>query len=176
MAAIFRRGPRDHTVGQSLVEFSMILPVFLLILFGAIDAGRFVYTDNTLSQAAREAARLGAVEASWLGNTDTSCGKPAGPVCPANVATLVSHITTAANRMVGGLGTLSSIEVRCDAPGDAPPDVPWASPGPTTSCTDNAQGNLLSVRITFTFHPITPVAGGLIGTLERQAAATMVIN
>ena len=166
------RGP----AGQSLVEFSLILPVFLLILFGAIDAGRFVFTDNTLSQAAREGARLGAVEASWIGSADPSCGQPAGPVCPANVAALASDITTAANRMVGGLGAITSVEIRCDSPGSAPPTVPWATPGPTTTCANQTQGNLLSVRIKFNFNPVTPVAGRLIGSVVRQAAATMVIN
>jgi hypothetical protein len=170
------QGRASRSRGQALVEFSLILPIFLLILFGAIDAGRFVYTDSTLSQAAREGARLGAVEASWLGDTDTSCGTPAGPVCPANVATLVSHVTAAANRMVGGLGAITNVEIRCDAPGGAPPTVDWASPGPTKTCANKAQGNLLSVRISFTFNPITPIAGPLIGSVTRQAAATMVIN
>jgi Flp pilus assembly protein TadG len=171
------RASRKGATGQTLVEFALILPIFLTILFGVIDGGRFVFTDSILSQAAREGARLGAVEASWIGKTDTSCGQSAGPVCPANVATLVSHITTAANRMVAGLGgSVTSVELRCDAPGGAPPAVPWAEPGPTTTCANNAQGNLLSVRLKFTYRPITPLAGPLIGTVERTTAATMVIN
>lgn len=167
----------DRAVGQTLVEFALILPVFLTILFGVIDGGRFVFTDSILSQAAREGARLGAVEAGWLGKTDVSCGQPAGPVCPADVATLVSHITVAANRMVAGLGgNVTSVEIRCDAPGGAPPTVPWAEPGPTITCANQAQGNLLSVRLKFTYQPITPLAGPLIGSVERTTAATMVIN
>lgn len=162
--------------GQSLVEFALILPLFLLVLFGAIDAGRFVFTDSTLSQAAREGARLGAVEASWLGSGDSSCGRPAGPICPANVNALLVHVTAAANRMVAGLGAVTSVEIRCDAPGGAPPAVDWATPGPTATCNNKAQGNLLSVRVKFTFTPITPFAGPLIGSVERQAAATMVIH
>ena len=54
--------------GQALVEFALILPVFLLLLFGLIDVGRYVYMNTVLSQAAREGARLGAAEAG------TGCG------------------------------------------------------------------------------------------------------
>ena len=163
--------------GQTLVEFALILPIFLLLLFGLIDGGRFVFTDSILSQAAREGARLGAVEASWVGKTDAACGQPAGPVCPADVTTLVSHVRTAANRMISGLGgTVSSVEIRCDAPGSAPPAVPWVEPGPTTTCANKTQGNLISVRIRFTYAPITPLAGPIIGSVVRESAATMVIN
>jgi Flp pilus assembly protein TadG len=163
--------------GQTLVEFALILPIFLLVLFGLIDGGRFVFTDSILSQAAREGARLGAVEASWVGKTDAACGQPAGPICPADDTTLVNHIRVAANRMIAGLGgTVSSVEVRCDAPGSAPPTVPWVEPGPTTTCANKTQGNLISVRIRFTYSPITPLAGPIIGSVVRESAATMVIN
>ncbi len=46
--------------GQTLVEFALVLPVFLVVLFGLLDVGRYVYMNSVLSQAAREGARLGA--------------------------------------------------------------------------------------------------------------------
>jgi Flp pilus assembly protein TadG len=54
--------------GQTLVEFALIIPLFALILFALLDFGRVIYTQNTLEQAAREASRVGtleAVDASW---------------------------------------------------------------------------------------------------------------
>ncbi len=71
--------------GQALVETALVLPVFLLILFGLIDGGRFVFTDSVLSQAAREGARVGAVEAGWIGKTvadDPSCVATAAAINP----------------------------------------------------------------------------------------------
>ena len=66
-----------HSRGQALVEFALVFPVFMLILFGVIEVARFVYTDSALSQAAREGARLAAVEARWIGDTGLSCvGSP----------------------------------------------------------------------------------------------------
>ena len=54
---------RHRATGQSLVEFALVIPIFLLILFGLIDMGRAVYSNNTVGQAAREAARLAATQA-----------------------------------------------------------------------------------------------------------------
>lgn len=49
--------------GQALVEFALIVPVFALILFVLLDFGRVIYTQNTVEQAAREASRVGSIEA-----------------------------------------------------------------------------------------------------------------
>jgi Flp pilus assembly protein TadG len=155
-----------------MVEFAMILPLFLLIIFGLIDLGRFVITDHILSQAAREGARQAAVEASWLGSTDTSCGKPGGPTCPANVTALRADALAAANTMVEGLGgTVSDLYISCDAPGNAPTGL-WTG----TSCTSTSPGNEVSVRVEYLYQPITPVIAQLIGNVVREGAATMVIN
>jgi Flp pilus assembly protein TadG len=53
---------RSRSRGQALVEFALVFPVFMLLLFGLIDIGRYVYVTNAFNQAAREAARFGAVE------------------------------------------------------------------------------------------------------------------
>jgi hypothetical protein len=48
---------------QALIEFALISPVLLLLLFGIVDIGRAVFYYDTLSHAAREGART-AVQAS----------------------------------------------------------------------------------------------------------------
>ena len=47
--------------GQTLVEFALVLPIFLLLLMTLIDFGRVVYAQNAISQDAREASRQGSV-------------------------------------------------------------------------------------------------------------------
>lgn len=47
--------------GQSLVEFALVLPVFILVLVSLFDLGRGVFAYNTLTNAAREGARLAIV-------------------------------------------------------------------------------------------------------------------
>lgn len=48
--------------GQTLVEFGLILPIFILVLIGLFDVGRAVYAFNTITNAAREGIRLGIVD------------------------------------------------------------------------------------------------------------------
>ena len=48
---------RRRRNGQSLVEFAVVLPVFLLILCGILDFGVLLYSRMTVINAAREGAR-----------------------------------------------------------------------------------------------------------------------
>ena len=44
--------------GATAVEFALLLPLLLLIVMGIIDFGRMLNAQQTLTQAAREGARL----------------------------------------------------------------------------------------------------------------------
>ena len=52
-----KRGRRRSDDGAAAVEFALILPIFLLLIFLLIDFGRLFYCQITLNSAAREAAR-----------------------------------------------------------------------------------------------------------------------
>ncbi len=56
-----RQAGRAGERGQGLVEFSIAITVFLLLVMGTIDLGRAVYQFNGVSQAARELARVASV-------------------------------------------------------------------------------------------------------------------
>ena len=47
--------------GQSLVEFVLILPVLLILLFGIIEFGLLLYNKQVITNASREGARYGIV-------------------------------------------------------------------------------------------------------------------
>jgi Flp pilus assembly protein TadG len=47
--------------GQTLVEFAIVIPIFLLLAVVIFDFGRAVYYYNAIHNAAREGARYGAV-------------------------------------------------------------------------------------------------------------------
>ena len=47
--------------GQGLVEFALVVPLFLLLLFGMVEFGRAWMTKNIITGAAREAVRIYAV-------------------------------------------------------------------------------------------------------------------
>lgn len=47
--------------GQSMVEFVLILPVFLLLVIGMLDISRVLNTKFVLENVSRNAARTGAI-------------------------------------------------------------------------------------------------------------------
>lgn len=59
--------------GAALVEFAIIFPVLIVLVFGCIDFGRAFFLRNNLVAAVREGARFGAV----LGTSPTPCASTA---------------------------------------------------------------------------------------------------
>ena len=52
---------RQPTHGQALVEFALVVPIFLLVVVGIIVLGIGVFYNQQLTNAAREAARFSSV-------------------------------------------------------------------------------------------------------------------
>jgi Flp pilus assembly protein TadG len=55
--------------GGSAVEFSLIAPAFLLLLFGVAEFGRLLWTQSALHFAVEEAARCATVDTNNCGST-----------------------------------------------------------------------------------------------------------
>jgi hypothetical protein len=165
-----RRHARQR--GQSLVEFSLVLPLFLLGFFGLIDGARLVYLNSTLSQAAREGARTGAVQAFWIGSSESACGMTGGPTCPATFDVMRTNVLSAANRMMTPFSNLStgSLYIACNA--SSAPSGAWTG----QSCATRTAGSVVSVRVVQTFQPITPVLGQILGSVTLSGSATMTVN
>jgi Flp pilus assembly protein TadG len=89
-----RIGARRRREGQSLVEFAVVLPIFLLLLAGLVDFGIGLYSQMTIINAAREGARLGIVE----------LGVPG-----VDVAAAKGHITDKVAEAASGLDTDTTI-------------------------------------------------------------------
>jgi len=61
MLKLIRARRKNGEKGQALVEFTLLVPIFLLLLFAIIDFGMGFYSWITVTNGAREGARLGAV-------------------------------------------------------------------------------------------------------------------
>lgn len=59
--ALRRPSPRRGSRGASLVEFALILPVFVVLIFGMITGGIALSQQNSIENAVREASRFAAV-------------------------------------------------------------------------------------------------------------------
>ncbi|HVM64451.1 MAG TPA: TadE family protein [Acidimicrobiales bacterium] len=70
-AVLARPGARRARRGQSLVEFALIVPVFMMLLLGMLEFGIAFTHEQTLAYATREGARTGAALA--VGTTAYPC-------------------------------------------------------------------------------------------------------
>lgn len=169
------------------------MPIFLLVLFGLFDGGKLVFTNSTLSQAAREGARLAASEGGWIEATGGACvadasaigpGNPGAHVCPAGVAAYKAHIVSAVNRMAVTVGPIAAVHISCNegTVSDPAPSGDWTELSGGNGCKDgsgnaiSARDDLVSVRIEHTYQPFTPIVSSIMGPITLSGSATMVIN
>lgn len=68
--------------GQSLVEFTLMFLIFLVIAWIPADFGLAFYTGQLAQNASREGARIAAADPTLVGGTTTSCVMPA---CTGNI-------------------------------------------------------------------------------------------
>ncbi|HEY9294325.1 MAG TPA: TadE family protein [Microlunatus sp.] len=68
----------DH--GAAVVEFALVLPILLLLVFGIVEFGRAYSIQTTISGAAREGARVMALQ------NDQSAARTAAKSAAANLS------------------------------------------------------------------------------------------
>jgi Flp pilus assembly protein TadG len=76
--------------GQTLSEFALVIPLVILIFMGIFDLGRAVYAFTTISNAAREGARVLIVDQGQTGGVYKAQSEASGSafalgIAPANV-------------------------------------------------------------------------------------------
>jgi len=49
---------RKRNLGQGMVELALVLPLFLLLLYGIFEIGRLVFMYSAVLNASRDAARV----------------------------------------------------------------------------------------------------------------------
>ena len=64
LARVFAPARSDRQRSQALVEFAMVAPIFLLVVFAMIDISRLLYTYTAISSAARDGARTASLSGS----------------------------------------------------------------------------------------------------------------
>ncbi|HET9079773.1 MAG TPA: TadE/TadG family type IV pilus assembly protein [Trebonia sp.] len=83
------------------MEFALLLPMLLFLIFGIIDFGRALNAQVTLTQAAREGARLASLGESNVVSGTQAAATGLSPVavtvtsCPANAGAGVNAVVNA---------------------------------------------------------------------------------
>jgi hypothetical protein len=141
------RSSSKRSRGQAMVELAFTLPIFLVILLGLVEGGRYVFYSETLNHAAREGARYAIIH-----GENAEDGIPTGPPDDPSSAAVKQAVRDAAV----GLGEPSAIVI---------PD-PIYRPG------NNGRGSLVTVTLVYTYTPIVPV----FGSITVEAEASLVVN
>jgi Flp pilus assembly protein TadG len=144
------------------VEFALVFPILVLLLLGIFEVGRLVYAYNTLGNAAREGARVAAVNQL---NTSVDCVNNR-PIVNPNPAFAHWSIKTCAADKALALGLT-----------DADVDVQYGPPpGVTFTCSPLKVGCLATVTVTHEFRAITPIIGDILGAIDLEAVSEMPIE
>jgi Flp pilus assembly protein TadG len=139
---------RKRTRGQALVEFALVVPVFLVILSGILDFGFMLYSRMSVINASREGARIS--------------------VTAANRTTIPSLASGAVLDSAFGLTTASlSTSTRCIAL-KTTPSCNWST---TTS---SQPGDAVSVTVTYTYQTFFPLLFG--STFPMSSTVQMVLE
>lgn len=116
--------------GQALVEFSLAVIPFLILLMGIFDLGRGIYMMNGTSEAAREISRVTIVHRDDGGGLGFSADTTA--------------VIATQRGLIPGLAIDPATDITCVDEYDQP----------VAQC---LPGHFIKVRVTAEFDPITPI-------------------
>jgi hypothetical protein len=150
-----RQRRRRRERGQTLAEFAMIAPLFVILLFGFIDTARLYQSWVTIQHAAREGARYGVT-----GREDCAAASPDRLTCIEYITRdQVEGLTDPANDM--------DVYVRS-----------WGYPAYADPPVDGDPGDqcdALEVRVEYDFTVSTPLMGSIFGPV-RMVARERLLN
>jgi Flp pilus assembly protein TadG len=146
MKLLNRRSSGPSSLGQTMVEFALVFPIFIVLLIGLVEGGRYVFYAESLNHAVREGARYAIIHG---GNSSAPTGPPHDPS-----------------------GAAVQQAVRDAAVGFSDPAAIQFPVGPTWSPFNNDRGSSVTVNVEYTYMPIVPV----FGAITVEAEATLVIN
>jgi Flp pilus assembly protein TadG len=125
-----RMGAKDR--GAEAVEFALVVPFFLLLVFGVIDFGYMTNRDTMVNNASREGARLGALD-------------PVVADIDAKVRQSMSTVEP-----IGTTPTKITVTITCRKPDNS---------ACSTFAADAASGGTVIVKVDYQLSWITPVGG-----------------
>jgi len=129
---MFRLFRRDREKGAAIVEFAVILPLFLTLVFGVMEVGWMFAQQVEIRNAAREGARLAVVDYGTSGTIITAvCDRAdlSGDGADVNIAANATSVTVTVSNsyasltgfldpIFGGIVMSSEVEMRTERPLD----------------------------------------------------------
>ncbi len=177
MSALPRRGRRRQR-GQGLVEFALVFPIIVLLLIATFDMGRAVYAYTSIANAARQGARVAAVNQLYPSSSDTTCKEnmPVEDLTDGSTPTWSARACAAAAATSLGLKP-TNVTVGYAAPSGSNLACP-AGPAPAdpSANTPFHVGCIVSVTVSYGFAPITPLIGNFLGSFTMSSTSQMPVE
>lgn len=156
-----------------MVEFALILPVFVIILLGLLEFGSAYDHRNAMAYAVREGARVGAS----LGNGGTSSSNVdptivaavrrglTDPILIENISSIeIFKADTNGQPITGKINRFDHTGAAVGAPG-------W----PASTRVAGINGDMLGVRVVYDFEPTTPL-GAMLSLLVNPVPPYQIIR
>jgi len=149
--------------GQALVEFALIVPVFILLLVGLFDLGRGVYAFNTISNASREAVRVGIVDQNCTTIINEATKQAVSlNVQPADVSVWIWDSSSANAGDFSGSAATTHRRACGVQPGTI--ECPQSATGSTVPV-----GCVIEVQVIYHYSAATPIIGKIVGTFDMSS-------
>ncbi len=156
-----RRRGRDGARGQSLVEFAMVIPIIVLLVAVFIEIGRAVFAFNTIANAARQGARVAAVN--QLPDV-TDCDESRPIEDPYEPHWSIRGCAILAAKTLGI--TTANVSVAYSTP-----------PSTTLSCSPTLHvGCIATVTVTYAYTVTTPFVSNFIGPIAMSQTSEMPVE
>jgi Flp pilus assembly protein TadG len=171
--------------GLAAIEFAMLVPVYLLILVGAVDMGGMLYSSYQLESAVAAGSEYAAVNAANVNGTSgtTLASSIAGIVENANGSASANDTVVVNNgpsvTVTGGSvssgGTATNAN-SCYCPTGSPPNWSWGSAATCGStCGSGGQaGKFVTITASVAYSPLLSTFGLIKNGILTQNAAVQV--
>jgi Flp pilus assembly protein TadG len=165
MTRLLRRSRRDRSRGQTLVEFALILPVFLTLTLGVVDGARIFTAYIAVTNASRE----GALYASQGSNYSYWCSTTTTVACPTGWVAANQHTDpdNIAFRVQQEVQALTQANVILSAP------TCVNSAGTSVSC--GASAAKVTIKVDYSMTLFVPFVSALMGSPVRMSASTTAV-
>jgi Flp pilus assembly protein TadG len=140
--------------GQALVEFALLAPLLVILIFGFVDITRLYNAWITVQGAAREGARYGVT-----GRSDCPAAADDRLVC-------IKYSAAERTKNLTNSSTNVAVTVRS-----------WAYPAyadPPAEGNPGKQCDALEVKVEYDFKPSTPLANSLLGAVHMTGKERLV--
>lgn len=154
------RRPREKSRGQTLVEFALILPVFLMLTLGVVDGARVFSAYIAITNGAREGALFAAQGTNYM----KWCSSTSTVACPSSY--------TPSNQSADPDNI--AYRIQQETSGLTQADITLSAPTcDTTPC--GSSSTKVTVTVQYQMSLLVPLVSALMGSPVRMTAATTAV-